>query len=64
MPSKKLSFELAEQEFGDTGATLEMRIRKSEADQKILEFKALAGNLHLEEAAVVEEIPGLVIEWV
>ena len=61
---KKLSFELAEQEFGDTGATLEMRIRKSEADQKILEFKALAGNLHLEEAAVVEEIPGLMIEWV
>lgn len=60
---KKLSFEWIAQEFGETGAIADMCIRKSEADQKILEFKALAGNLHIEEAAAVEEIPGLTIEW-
>jgi uncharacterized YigZ family protein len=60
---KKLSFELGSQEFGETTATIEMHIRKSEAEQKILEFKALAGNLHLEEAAVLEEVPGLRIEF-
>lgn len=60
---KKLSFELTAQEFGETSAVIEMRIRKSEADQKILEFKAIAGNLHLEEAAVAEAIPGLALEW-
>lgn len=61
---KKLSFALSEQEFGATDGSVVISIRKSEADQKILEFKALAGNLHLEQAAVAEDIPGLTIEWV
>lgn len=61
--AKKLSMEMLRQEFGDTTGAVELSVRKSETEQKLLEFKALAGNLHIEEAAVAEKIPGMEIEY-
>lgn len=61
--AKKLSFDLLDQQFGETDAILDIAVRQSEAEKKILEFKALAGNLHVEEAAELEKIPGMEIEF-
>lgn len=61
--AKKLSMEMLRQEFGDTTGAVELAVRKSETEQKLLEFKALAGNLHIEEAAAAEKIPGMEIEY-
>lgn len=60
--AKKLSFDLLDQQFGETDAVLDIAVRQSEAEKKILEFKALAGNLHVEEAAELEKIPGMEVE--
>jgi uncharacterized YigZ family protein len=59
---KKLAFEVIDQQFNDTGTSLTVAVRQGEADRKILEFKALAGGLHLEEAMQVEQLPGIQIE--
>ncbi len=56
---KKLEFELLSQSYDDRTATLEIGIRRSEAAKKILEFKALAAGLHIEEVAGMEQIPGM-----
>lgn len=59
---KKLAFEVIDQQFNDTGTSLTIAVRQGEADRKILEFKALAGGLHLEEAMQVAQLPGIQIE--
>jgi uncharacterized YigZ family protein len=59
---KKLSFELIDQAFDDTGTQLTVAVRQGEANDKILAFKALAGGLHLEEAMLVADLPGIQME--
>jgi uncharacterized YigZ family protein len=60
---KKLNFEVYESAYSDTHTTLEIGIRQSEKDRKLLEFKSLASGLHLEAVAVMDQVPGLDIRF-
>ncbi|MFM8449045.1 MAG: YigZ family protein, partial [Haliscomenobacter sp.] len=60
---KKLDVRVVEQEFGE-GARLIIAIPRSAVSETFLRLKAMVAHVHLEEAALIEEINGLEIRRV
>jgi uncharacterized YigZ family protein len=54
---KKLEIQIDHQQFEDT-AFIDISIRKSDTEAKILQLKSLVAGVHLEEALTLGEIPG------
>jgi len=60
---KKLELEMVRQDFGTVGI-LEVAIRQGSLDEILNRLKALIAKISLEEAAPLEEIKGLTLEYV
>jgi hypothetical protein len=58
---KKLGIEISAQHFGDL-PSVEIEIRKSEVAEKLLQLKAALLKVSIEEAALVDTVPGLQVE--
>lgn len=56
---KKLGLELEQEGYGDTGATLQIGIRKSEAAGKLLQMRALLWKVSAEEALTLDWPAGI-----
>ena len=55
---KSLDLEMVSQDFGDS-ASIDIAVRQSQVADVLLRIRAKVGNLHLEEAARIDEIEGL-----
>ena len=56
---KKLDLDISRQDFNDTGAEIEIGIRKSEVADKLLQMKALLWKVSAEEAQTLEWPSGI-----
>ncbi len=59
---KKLDINVVKQDFGETAA-LEISIRQSMKEQVFILLKAHVAKVSVEEAALIEDLPGLEIEF-
>ena len=57
---KSLDLEMVSQDFGNS-ASIDIAVRQSQVADVLLRIRAKVGNLHLEEAARIDEIEGLQI---
>jgi len=58
---KRTGFQIVRQDFNGETPLIEISIRQSEAEQALLQLRALTAGIHLEEAAQLEKIEGLEI---
>lgn len=59
---KKEDLEIVKKDFGNTGV-LEVAIRQSEIDAKILQLRAQIAEVRIEEAPEIKEIEGLTVQY-